>query len=298
MGGFKEVDISKWDYRDQEPAGKNSKDWYRDPMGNQLWLFKPVGSGPDVTPDGKDWAEKLAHELAVAFAIPTAPVEFARRGECVGTVCRNANPTLIPMRSGALLLQAANPAFDVKDHAARGHSLQAIASVLRGVRSPLGFVGPESMDAFGVFAGYLILDALVGNRDRHAQNWATVTDADRTPRLMASFDHGSSLGFSLLDARRTEVVNNEVMFQAFVNRGTAYRFEGGKHITLVDMAAQALSFAEIDAREYWRHQVLSASPQSLEDIIVGTRRMSDAAVEFSVKFVRETLRRLKDVVDT
>jgi hypothetical protein len=41
---------------------------------------------------------------------------------------------------------------------------------------------PESMlplppgvdDALGLFAGYLLLDALIGNTDRHHENWAVV----------------------------------------------------------------------------------------------------------------------------
>lgn len=296
MAPYPEMDISAWDYRDQEPVGKNSKDWYRDPADDSVWLFKPVGLAPDVTPDGKDWAEKVAHELAVLFGVPTARVELAVRGDQAGTICRNANPSQLPSQSGALLLSEVDPGFDMRDHDARGHSLEAIAEVLTGVAGPVDRPELQQLSGFGVFSGYLVLDALIGNRDRHSQNWSIVFDDDLNRRLMASYDHGSSLGFSLSDDVRDATLRDGMRFDAFVNRGTAYRFEGGRHTTLVDMAARALGMAGTEARAHWGAQVAAISADNIASVISRTPRMSEGARNFAIKFVSETQRRLHDAI--
>lgn len=51
-----------------------------------------------------------------------------------------------------------------------------------------------------------MLDALVGNTDRHHENWGLVfwpTDAERYPSVAPTFDHASSLGCELQDKLRT-----------------------------------------------------------------------------------------------
>jgi hypothetical protein len=53
-----------------------------------------------------------------------------------------------------------------------------------------------------VFASYLVLDALIGNTDRHHMNWGVLDDPG-SPRVLApTFDHASSLGFLLSDEQR------------------------------------------------------------------------------------------------
>ena len=57
--------------------------------------------------------------------------------------------------------------------------------------------------ASDLFAGYLMLDALIGNTDRHHENWAII-QAGRQYCLAPTFDHASCLGFNLSDAERID----------------------------------------------------------------------------------------------
>jgi len=57
--------------------------------------------------------------------------------------------------------------------------------------------------AAGIFAGYLMLDAWIGNQDRHHENWAAVWDGERL-NLAPTFDHGASLARNLSDKERHE----------------------------------------------------------------------------------------------
>ncbi|MHB1163969.1 MAG: hypothetical protein ACYC3K_01885 [Candidatus Nanopelagicales bacterium] len=57
------------------------------------------------------------------------------------------------------------------------------------------------MTAIESFAGCLAFDALIGNTDRHHENWAVI----RTSGLLApAYDHAASLGFDVPERRRTD----------------------------------------------------------------------------------------------
>jgi hypothetical protein len=136
-----------------------------------------------------------------------------------------------------------------------GHDLTNIRSALDGVAAPPGFDGPAAADGFDVFAGYMILDALIANRDRHEQNWAVLTPGlvSSPPRISPSYDHASSLGYNEVDKRRKAILLKPGRLQAWAERGTAYRFEhAGKPPTLVEHAARALAACTPEGADWWR----------------------------------------------
>src|SRR5207244_10835725 len=57
----------------------------------------------------------------------------------------------------------------------RQHTIDAVAGVVGApdVLIPFGWVAPAGVTSpLDVFAGYLLLDAWIGNADRHHENWA------------------------------------------------------------------------------------------------------------------------------
>ena len=75
-------------------------------------------------------------------------------------------------------------------------------------------------------AEYLVLDALIGNTDRHHENWGMLRKrrGERWTGFIApSFDHASSLGRELLDVRRDRLLEeNRVNKYAERGRGAVY----------------------------------------------------------------------------
>ena len=59
-------------------------------------------------------------------------------------------------------------------------------------------------DAAGVMVGYLMLDALVSNQDRHHENWGVILVPEQGIFFTPTFDHASSLGRNETDQTRTE----------------------------------------------------------------------------------------------
>lgn len=119
-----------------------------------------------------------------------------------------------------------------------GHNLRNIEVVL-GHLPATSIMGTVDFTAYDQFCGYLILDALVANRDRHEENWAVLRDLGGQVTLAPSYDHGNSLGFNLEDRRRTLQLAQDPGLATWAGRGLADRFEDGRNVTLVDFACHS-----------------------------------------------------------
>ena len=90
------------------------------------------------------------------------------------------------------------------------HTLNRILSTLAQpfIGLPSRFSPKVNCPATDVFVGYLLLDALIANTDRHHANWAILLRPSqggmRQAGLAPTFDHASSMGRELTDARRQE----------------------------------------------------------------------------------------------
>jgi hypothetical protein len=247
-------------------------------------LWKPV-IDKDGRRQGEDWAELLVHVVGETMGVPTAAVRLARRAAADGLISRDVKPDgVVEAHHGSVLLQSLVEDYDRRGRDRRGHSIENVARVLDGVGPPMDerCIG---LDGFGVFVGYLVLDALVAGQDRHSDNWSVTVMPDRSRRLMHSYDHASSLGFNLTDIRRRRTLAGGM--DAWVRRGTANRFEGGRDVTLVAWAARAAARADRDVRQHWRaalDQLDIATVAAVADRI-------DVVSEVTRTFITEILER-------
>lgn len=198
---FPIIEVSSQMRSDVEQIGSKPKFWFKYEGHN--WLFKEARENT-----GEDWAEKLASEIASALGLSTHHTELAlwegKRGCAVLSFLSSNQQTLI---HGNEVLGGFITGYDKdKVHGQSDHHFDNIVAVLEALF-------PESKArktaAFGM-VGYLFLDALVGNTDRHHQNWGVLMErrelANRNPvssvQLAPTFDHASSLGRELTDEAR------------------------------------------------------------------------------------------------
>lgn len=163
------------------------------------WLFKEVRAKwvhGQRRVFGEDWSEKVVAELARVLGVPTAQVELAISGATRGVV----SPTFVRPREqsfipGNELLAGHDPSYPVAETGqVPGYTLDAVRAVLEPYRPPEALL-PDLEDGFSAFTGYLVLDALVANTDRHHENWGVIETLGKPARLAPSYDHGTSLGF-------------------------------------------------------------------------------------------------------
>ena len=216
--------------REREDMGSKDKFWYLHPnVEKELWLFKYPR--PNT---GEHWAEKIAAEIAAFLEIPHAPVELAVFENDKGTVTKSFAQMSQALVHGNQMLAIAVHGYDPKQKFHQSsHTLTNIWQVLETV-----FGESELAEkAKCRLAEYLVLDAVIGNTDRHHENWGIIlrwkkTKGDRVVDFLIapSFDHASSLGRELQDTRRDWLLA-EIGIGAYVEkgRGAIYWSENDRH---------------------------------------------------------------------
>lgn len=280
-----------------EATGQNRHPWLRADQTGEAWLFKPV-----VVKNGhrqcEDWSEKLASLVGKLLGVPCADIELARRGSDEGCISRDLKPRNgWQLQTGALLLTDVIPGYISHDDRRRGHNLENIRTSLEGVAAPPGLVGPE-MSAFDIFVGYLVLDAVIANQDRHDENWAVLRPPGKagSDRLCGSYDHSSSLGFNLRDEERRQRLDQDLL-DVWVQRGRATRFDWSaseKADSLVAFAAAGLRLCSSVARQHWLSAVDLLPVNDLRLQAEQIPVMSELAVTFALEVVERNRRRVLD----
>lgn len=296
--------MTSWSTELMEARGSGSNVWLRDPDGG-LWLYKATRAARVTgTLQGEDWAEKAVERLAILIGVPTARVELAtvvKDGQReVGVISRNLAGGGFELQGGATLLTDV-PGYRYRDSQGRpprnrvGHSVPEVQRQLAAfdVAPTIGFE-PSFMTAFDIFAGYLMLDAWIGNQDRHEENWAVLRDGQGSLSLAPSFDHGASLGFVLTEDQRIALVGDAGALAHYAGRGCAKRFDGCAKVPLTVVAADALRRGTPRARDVWLSRLAGINPDGCRRELAAVPRMSDASRTFCLELLETNRRRLLD----
>lgn len=184
---------AEWVLED-EAMGSKQKFWYRESDDVPPWLFKYPQENT-----GQHWSEKIAAEIADALEILHARVELATfegvRGSATESFARDGRELF----HGNQILAGKTLGYDPsRKFRQSDHTLSNIFAALDGV-----FRTPEMAQAAKErIAEYLVLDGLIGNTDRHHENWGILRKRNPkgwTGMVAPSFDHASSLGRELVD---------------------------------------------------------------------------------------------------
>jgi hypothetical protein len=283
-------DVTSWPVDNLEAIGLDEKLWLREPDRDRRWLFKPVVEHATWWQD-EDWSERAASLLGRALGVPCAEICLASRYGHRGCLSLDVAPKAWELQPGAVLLSAVVPDYvpgNLRLPGRPGHSLANIQRALIKFTKPPGSSCPDDFDAFDTFAGYLVLDALIANRDRHDENWAVLFPPrnQTPPALAASFDHATSLGYNLRDSERMERLKRGTVAD-WALKGTAWRIEHvpGSTRTLVEVAAQALAMVRPTVRGHWLKAVAELSPDSITGCLSCAPELSESAVRFAERVV-------------
>ena len=307
------LDVSAWPIERIETAGSTENRWLLEPQTGAQWLHKSTVIPSNLIEQGEDWTEVVSTQVAMALNVPCADTRLCLREGRRGSISRSVRPADYNLFEGRVVLERANapgyvahvegqPGVDPARPKVRrpGHSLENVKMALRGIAQPPKFDGPFGCDAFDVFAGYLLLDAVIANRDRHEQNWAILSPSLTTEDeiLSPSYDHASSLGFNLTDERRTGMLSEPTMLQRWAEKGTAYRFEHvGTPPTLIEHAVSALRLCSPTGRTWWKDRVSALDLRPITTILQdGLTTVSHPSSTFATEILDLNLRRLRDAL--
>lgn len=323
-----------------EMLGSKAKFWFRMPGKEEdtRWLFKYARLHT-----GEHWAEKVSSEIAAELLkLPTHEVKLAEHNKNRGCAVKSFLQHNEDLIHGNEILAATIKGYE-KDRIYH-HSAHCLPNIILGLERILERVnkmmlnkfvsqeifsderkaelekrgglfplaGHEGKDLFRSLVGYLVLDALVGNTDRHHENWGCIfemkigsddSEDGLTLRLLfqlaPTFDHGSSLGRECLEERRQLLLRDEKAFQAYLRRGRGGIFEneGDKH-PLSPLGV--VSWISKNYPEYWKPWRETVSNLEKEDFLVYLDRvpnewMSSSAKKLAFKLLVSNLSSLQEI---
>lgn len=199
-----------------------------------------------------------------------------------------------------------------KRYRVREYKLRTVLIVLntKSVNPPIGFQIFEGVgSAVDVFVGYLMLDALIANQDRHHENWGLILTADREVHLTPTYDHASSLGRNELDATRLEMLTTkdigrsieryvERAASAFYPLSTAESNGRVKTMSTLDAFLEGAHFRPAAARA-WMNRLNAIPVDQMEKIFAQfpPGEISQVAVDFSLEMLKLNKARLLSSIE-
>jgi hypothetical protein len=259
-------------------------------IGGHRYLFKePTGARAMQI-----WSEVIAYEVAREVGVPVPPA-FLAYGPGNG-----APGVLVEFFYGHL----GDPDSRLIDGIERLQALRRQTDFHRGsLKDNIDVCRLQMVPDWRFWwARTLVFDALIGNTDRHSQNWGFLTMPGLDGRLAFSmapaFDNGTSLGFIIGESDLDRFTQAERL-RKFVHNGrhhcgwTSGDHRSAQHIELCRLYGQHISSTRVPMR-----RVLELSDAQIDEIVSWCRRF-DFAVPFTearAKFIAAQLRERREAL--
>jgi hypothetical protein len=148
-------------------GGTRNKKIYQSPDDNELYYFKQSLKKEKKDYKYEFWSEIIAYELGKMCGFNVLPYHIAIRGNEVGCISKSMiNPNKEELVEGGRYIQAFDNTFNAEDRSLRHQYTFEL------VTASLAFIGLQKYNRD--FIEMLVFDALIGNSDRHQENWAII----------------------------------------------------------------------------------------------------------------------------
>ncbi len=214
------IDVSSWNPDDRFPAypeGTREKSLWISPrspplpflIGGHRYLFKHASRRHPA----QFWCEVIAYRLGCLMGISVPPAYAAWKSESGESAALiewfyRRDDENVRYEPGTVHMKRLIPDFDVKK--GRQHNILTVLKILSEIDA--GLI-PD-------MARILVFDALIGNTDRHQENWGILwRGTPPRPELAPAFDNGTSLGHEILDDKIVSFVSDPAQTKRYIEKG-------------------------------------------------------------------------------
>jgi hypothetical protein len=274
-------------------------------LPGRRYLFKESRTSKTDAFKDQFWAEVVAYRVGCLLALDVPPAFAAidsRRQVCAALIQWFYADGVDRLVHAGDLLQNINPQFDRKLGAA--HNLDDNKKLLLMLRFKRSL--SPSVDWRMWWANALLLDALIGNTDRHQDNWGflyrqVAGGHNDSAELTPYFDNGTSMGSELSTERAKQW--RDPQLDRYIERGTHHvRWAAGAerehHVALLTKALMIWPRTQEDVRR----RLVGLSPrdfsEALQDLTSLTLPVPFTKDRFdlSVRLLSRRLHRLQDAI--
>jgi HipA-like C-terminal domain len=283
-----------------EYLGSKPKEWRTyEVAGKEMQVLLKQGR----VGTGENWAEKVTCELADLLNLPHAIYDLAKLNDIQCVISRNFLEEGDSLVLGNELIEGFDK--EQKFHNT-SHTLNAILEALEKNKTqlPWNMLGRDLviMTVVDLLVGYLCFDALIGNTDRHAENWGVIKKSDGKIVLAPTFDHASSLGRNERDKKileRLRSKDNGFNVKGYVNGAKTPIYDNdGKLLNTVELVKECKKYAP-KATEYWIGVILHAVRRDEVRCIfdrIDEQFITEPAKEFAMAILVENMKRLREIL--
>jgi len=252
---------------------------------------------------GEDWAEKIAAHLCNLLMLPHADYELATFNGESSIISRSFLPDdgIVTLGNEILAPRIPNYPEDTKDLSQ--HTIDNIFSSIIDISPniPIGWEPIKGISyAIETFVGYLLLDAWIGNSDRHHENWAFISWQEKI-YLAPTYDHASSMGRELSDDKRSLKLNNKsVTGYAEKCSSLIYTSSDEKKRLKTFEAFREVYQRYPNAANVWLNNLAKVSSNDTLELFerIPSHRISKTAIEFAQQILEFNQIRLLKLRDT
>ena len=244
-------DFSSWlEYQGaSEGSGRSEKLWLVNPENKAIGLFKFTKS--DYTTE--HISEKIAMQLAKLVDIECMEVEIGKYNNRVGSLSYRINDDDENLIEGIQLINKYYPNYNPEtlydDINKEYYSFEMILNSL------------SDYDFCREFLKIPVFDFLIGNTDRHQNNWAIVQNENE--RLCPLYDNGSSLCCYIKENNIDDYLGNDkVRFNSIIDTKSTSRIRVDKYIKKEPTQLNVLKFM----REYYYEDIIDIVNRIINNI--------------------------------
>lgn len=301
------IDIGNFQVLQTETSGLKEKFWIENKQ--QDWGLRAEGdkflfkAGKEGT--GENWAEIVVSGICDVMGLPHAEYKFARCREKYGVLTPNFVPDNARLTHGNEILRHTVIGYSTNlRYKQKKHTVSRVMGAIQESGLTIDWTKlPGIKDAPGLFVGYLLLDTLIANTDRHHENWGVIQDLLlRGNHLAPTFDHASSLGSHEKDDDKEDRLRTKDKFRnvySYVRKARSALYEkqtDERAMYTIDAFKKAASFKPTEAR-LWLNQLNEIQEDTIDDMLskIPSELMSEISKNFAKRILGENKRRLLEL---
>lgn len=233
----KYYDISDWEEQQHfSTGGTRDKSVVENPVDGCQYFFKTSLMKNEKRYTYEFWSEIIASEIGASIGLDILHYDVAWNKDRLGCLSKSMiDATNVSLLEGYRWLAGFDSSYDVNDKDA--YTFQIIEKLLTTHFREQEFI----KDLIEI----VVFDSLVGNEDRHQENWGIIQtnkeverktlfkrktlSIEKSYKFAPIYDSGSSLGRELSEDKVEQMLKNHDQLEAYIRRGKSEIHWAGEH---------------------------------------------------------------------